>query len=56
LYCTQYRQLLKLAKRLREYGIDVYESDVRPPERYLMERFITAPVMFGENALKPAPG
>ena len=56
LYCAQYRQLLKLAKRLREYGIDVYESDVRPPERYLMERFITAPVMFSEHALKPAPG
>ena len=68
LYCTQYRQLLKLAKRLREYGIDVYESDVRPPERYLMERFITAPVWFGGQAgtdqrgslldgqLKPAPG
>jgi DNA polymerase-2 len=56
LYCTQYRQLLKLAKRLREYGIDVYESDVRPPERYLMERFITAPVTFSETALRPAPG
>ncbi len=65
LYCAQYRQLLKLAKRLREYGIDVYESDVRPPERYLMERFITAPVWFGgqpgpgpllDGVLKPAPG
>ncbi|MCC6071199.1 DNA polymerase II [Massilia sp. GCM10020059] len=57
LYCTQYRQLLKLAKRLRDYGIDVYESDVRPPERYLMERFITAPVWFnGHGQLKPAPG
>ena len=57
LYCTQYRQLLKLAKRLREYGIDVYESDVRPPERYLMERFITAPVWFnGHGQLKPASG
>lgn len=47
LYCHQYRQLLKLEKRLRENGIDIYESDVRPPERYLMERFITAPVLFG---------
>ncbi|OON39971.1 DNA polymerase II [Izhakiella australiensis] len=44
LYCRQYRQLLKLEKRLREAGITVYESDVRPPDRYLMERFITAPV------------
>ena len=56
LYCGQYRQLQKLAKRLREFGIDVYEADIRPPERYLMERFITAPVAFGEGQLKPAPG
>jgi DNA polymerase-2 len=46
LYCMQYRHLLRLEKRLREHGIDVYEADVRPPERYLMERFITAPVAF----------
>jgi DNA polymerase-2 len=44
LYCTQYRHLLRLEKRLREHGVDVYEADVRPPERYLMERFIMAPV------------
>src|SRR5450830_165727 len=46
LYCSQYRTLSKLARRLRDYGIDVYEADVKPPERYLMERFITAPVSF----------
>ncbi|MCC2973861.1 DNA polymerase II [Massilia sp. IC2-476] len=45
LYCRQYRQLLRVEKRLREFGVDVYEADVRPPERYLMERFITAPVL-----------
>jgi DNA polymerase II len=45
LYCNQYRHLLRLEKRLREHGVDVYEADVRPPERYLMERFITAPVV-----------
>jgi len=66
LYCRQHRQLMKLDKLLREYGVTVYEADIRPPERYLMERFITAPVQFsGEvNAhglltdiqLKPAPG
>ncbi len=62
LYCQQYRQLLKLAKRLREHGVDVYEADIRPPERYLMERFITAPVCFssatGQQAghLKPHSG
>lgn len=44
LYCQQYRQLLRIEKVLREAGITVYEADIRPPERYLMERFITAPV------------
>jgi DNA polymerase-2 len=46
LYCQNYRALLKFEKRLRQHGIDVYEGDIRPPERYLMERFITAPVEF----------
>lgn len=64
LYCPQNRQLQRIEKRLREQGISVYEADIRPPERYLMERFITAPVWFdGEqrgdsvvNArLKPHP-
>ena len=50
LYCLSYRRLLQLARLLREGGVDVYEADIRPPERYLMERFITAPVTFtGEH-------
>lgn len=56
LYCRQYRHLLKLEKRLRENGIDVYEADVRPPERYLMERFITAPVCFDGQPATDAAG
>jgi DNA polymerase-2 len=52
LYCRHYRKLLALEKRLRQHGVDVYEADVRPPERYLMERFITAPVLFAGT---PAP-
>jgi DNA polymerase-2 len=46
LYSRHYRKLLALEKKLRQHGVDVYEADVRPPERYLMERFITAPVLF----------
>ncbi|WP_454763955.1 DNA polymerase II [Cupriavidus campinensis] len=46
LYCPQHRQLIRLDKALRQAGVDVYEADIRPPERYLMERFITAPVWF----------
>ncbi|WP_338849203.1 DNA polymerase II [Massilia sp. W12] len=48
LYCRRYRHLQKLAKRLRQAGLDVYESDIHPPERYLMERFITAPLWFDD--------
>ena len=64
LYCRQQRQLIQLDKRLRGAGIEVLEADIRPPERYLMERFITAPVAFDgqtdadgvcvEAQLKPA--
>nr|WP_218173680.1 DNA polymerase II [Pseudomonas sp. I8001] len=65
LYTKQHRQLMDLEKRLRRADIDVYEGDVRPPDRYMMERFITAPVLFGGKAgeggmlveaqMKPAP-
>ncbi|WP_286978755.1 DNA polymerase II [Pseudomonas sp.] len=65
LYCQQYRQLMQLDKLLRKAGVDVYEADIRPPERYLMERFITAGVSFTgtvdahgivtDAQLKPAP-
>ncbi|AIR90837.1 DNA polymerase II [Pseudomonas cremoricolorata] len=66
LYCRSYRHLLALEKRLRSAGIEVYEADIKPPERYLMERFITAAVSFTGQAdahgvlcnaqLKPAEG
>jgi len=65
LYCQQHNQLMRLETALRRAGVEVYEADVRPPERYLMERFITAPVWFGgtpqadgvlaDAQLKPAP-
>ena len=38
LYCQQHRQLMNLEKRLRQAGVEVFEADIRPPERYLMER------------------
>jgi DNA polymerase-2 len=46
LYCRRYRHLSALQKRLASAGVDVYEADVQPPDRYTMERFITAPVLF----------
>ncbi|MDR6394181.1 DNA polymerase-2 [Herbaspirillum seropedicae] len=66
LYARHYRQLLRLEKQLVAAGISVYEADIRPPERYLMERFINAPVAFsgvddgqgvlGQARLRPLPG
>jgi DNA polymerase-2 len=50
LYCRQHRQMIALEKRLRAAGVEVLEADIRPPERYLMERFITAPVRFDGRA------
>src|SRR5690606_34849365 len=65
LYCRQHRQLIKLDKALRQAGVEVFEADVRPPERFLMERFITAPVWLAgtpdesgvlcDAQLRPAP-
>ncbi|MCF5027326.1 DNA polymerase II [Pseudomonas lurida] len=65
LYTRQHRQAMDVEKRLRAAGVDVYEGDVRPPERYMMERFITAPVWFDgtpdatgvlcDAQMKPAP-
>ncbi|WP_229332918.1 DNA polymerase II [Halomonas sp. KAO] len=65
LYARQYRRLLALVRRLEEAGVSVYEADILPSERYLMERFITAPVEVGgvtdgeggwvEARLRPSP-
>ncbi|WP_332851445.1 DNA polymerase II [Duganella sp. S19_KUP01_CR8] len=66
IYSSRYKQLTALERTLREHGIKMLEADIRPPERYLMERFITAAVQFeggrAEGAsvihnckLKPAP-
>jgi len=65
LYCSHYRQLIRLDRRLNDAGVELLETDIRPPERYLMERFITAPVAvtgkpdgeggLAEARLRPAP-
>ncbi|WP_397452751.1 DNA polymerase II [Pseudomonas sp. NA-150] len=65
LYCQQHRQLMNIEKLLKKAGVEVFEADIRPPERFMMERFITAPVSFSgaldasgvllETQMKPAP-
>ncbi|KQU91734.1 DNA polymerase II [Variovorax sp. Root318D1] len=64
-YAKHFRQLGRLARALEAQGIPLFEADVRPHDRYLMERFITAGVRVeggrSERAtivdckLKPAP-
>ena len=64
-YAKHFRQLGRLARTLQAEGIPLLEADVRPHDRYLMERFITAGVLVeGGQAdgatridcrLKPAP-
>jgi len=44
-YARHFRQLGRLARSLQQLGISLLEADVRPHERYLMERFITAGVL-----------
>jgi DNA polymerase-2 len=41
LYFRNRRELVARRKRLRERGIHLYESDVKPTDRFLMERFVT---------------
>ncbi len=42
LYFRQQRQLLRFRDRAREAGIVLMETDIKPSNRFLMERFITA--------------
>jgi DNA polymerase-2 len=43
-YTRGYRTMLALEKQLAERGVALHEVDIRPDDRYLMERFITAAV------------
>lgn len=64
-YARHFRQLGRLARALEAQGIPLLEADVRPHDRYLMERFITAGVRVEggrveraaivDGRLKPAP-
>ncbi|HVJ43835.1 MAG TPA: DNA polymerase II [Dongiaceae bacterium] len=44
IYTEQFRQLSRIEKALEHHGIRLYEADIKPPDRFLMERFITAAV------------
>lgn len=44
LYFRSQRAMLDARERLQRVGIEPSESDIRPPHRYLMERFVTGPL------------
>ncbi|VAW62780.1 DNA polymerase II [hydrothermal vent metagenome] len=44
LYCDSLQLFYHFRDLLRQHNISAFESDIRPTERYLTERFITAPV------------
>lgn len=52
IYAKKFRQLGKLARSLQPQGVSLLEADVRPHERYLMERFITAGVQIHGGQLE----
>jgi len=43
-YFREQRALYRARQGARRVGLDLLEADVRPTDRYLMERFITGPV------------
>lgn len=49
LYFKQHRTARDAQEILQRNDITVWESDIRPPERYLMERFITAAAQLDIN-------
>lgn len=44
-YCNQHRQQRELVHQLAAVSIDYWEADIRPAERFLMERFITSDIL-----------
>jgi DNA polymerase-2 len=57
-YFESQQKLYRARDLLKQNGLPCYESDIRPADRYLMERFITAPVSIEfddhQNMIQPA--
>jgi len=55
-YCKNFRHARDAERQLSEVGISVWESDIRPHERFLMERFITGGLTVSGPAQRLASG
>ena len=43
LYFRRYQELKEFRQRAERSGFELFESDIKPADRFLMERFVTAP-------------
>lgn len=55
LYFSSQRDLYECRDKLLACDIDLVETDIRPPDRFLMERFITGAALI-KGAIKPVTG
>ncbi|OUS26299.1 hypothetical protein A9Q99_18905 [Gammaproteobacteria bacterium 45_16_T64] len=55
-YFSSYRQLLIAKDEFEKLGVQFLEADVRPAERFLMERFITSSVLIEGGSTRTTPG
>jgi DNA polymerase-2 len=53
IYLNEYRHLSQARSYCESQGIRTYEMDIRPNERFLMERFINGQVEWKETTLNP---
>lgn len=56
LYCLSAKTSRDAQRRLENAGIPCWEADIKPPERYLMERFVTAGAQLTFADAPTAPG
>jgi DNA polymerase-2 len=54
-YFRSQRDSREAQQRLDKAAIHYWEADIRPPERYLMERFVTAAAQLDLNSLDDSP-
>lgn len=52
LYCQQQRQLRDIHAQCEQQGIPLWEADIKPHERFLMERFITSSLEIPDHYVK----
>ncbi len=53
-YTSSVKNQRRWVRAGRDIGLKVWEDDVNPVERFLMERFLFGSVVFEQNAAKPA--